>query len=120
MTDPTDDRQPSPTAQPAEPVEPNPTPPTDRPLRADPDRPADSGWREPAWFPPRDRDRNRDRPSNLAAVIFGLALIAIGGWFFLERTLGIPLPRIQWNTVWPIVLIVIGAVVLLRSFERGR
>ena len=124
MTDPIDDTQPHATTDPAPPVPPAPSsasllPPSEPPvsepaLRADPGRPADSGWREPAWFPPRERER---RPS-LAAVVFGLALIAIGLWFFLDRTLGVDLPRIQWGTIWPVILIVIGGLILLRSFQR--
>ena len=124
MTDPIDDTQPHATTDPAPPVPPapasaSPLPPSEPPvseppLRADPDRPADSGWREPTWFPPRERER---RPS-LAAVVFGLALIAIGLWFFLDRTIGVDLPRIQWGTIWPVILIVIGGLILLRSFQR--
>ena len=83
-------------------------------LRADPDRPADSGWREPPWFPPRERDR---RPSAFALVV-GLVLIAIGAYYFIDRTLGIALPSIQWSSVWPIILIVIGGLILVRSFQR--
>ena len=85
-------------------------------MRADPDRPADSGWREPPWFPPRDRDRDR-RPSAIAIVI-GLVLIAIGLYYFLDRTLGIALPGIQWSSAWPIILIVLGGLILVRSFQR--
>lgn len=83
-------------------------------MRVDPDRLADSGWREPPWFPPRDRDR---RPSPIAIVI-GLVLIAIGLYYFLDRTLGIALPGIQWSSVWPIILIVLGGLILVRSFQR--
>src|SRR5438045_709351 len=36
-------------------------------LQADPDRPADSGWREPAWFPPRRPERR----SSAVAIAFG-------------------------------------------------
>jgi LiaI-LiaF-like transmembrane region len=86
-----------------------------RPLKADPDRPADSGWREPAWFPPRDR---RDRRPSTFALVLGLALIAIGLYYFLDRTLGLDVPTIQWSSLWPIILIVIGGLILLRSFAR--
>ena len=93
--------------------------PADRPrpnLRADPSRPADSGWREPAWFPPKDRER--ERRSNPVAIAIGLGMIALGVYFFIDRTLGIALPRIQWGAIWPIALIVIGGIVLLRSVNR--
>lgn len=127
MTDPTDDTPLHPAADPtpaprADRGDPAPTPPgatgtpaaSETQLRADPNRPADSGWREPAWFPARDRDR---RPST-AAIVVGLILIAVGVWFFLDRTLGIALPQIQWSSVWPVILIVIGGLILFRSFQR--
>src|SRR6185295_8165403 len=79
MTDPTDETQPHPTAgagsadsgavpeSPASPIAPPPPdappsadpppPPSEPPLRADPDRPT-SDWREPPWFPPRERARD--------------------------------------------------------------
>jgi hypothetical protein len=85
-------------------------------LRADPDRPADSGWREPPWFPARDRHR-ADRPS-LFSIVVGLGLIVVGAYYFLDRTLGIAMPPIQWGSLWPIVLIVLGGVILVRSLQR--
>lgn len=128
MTDPTDDTQPHPVAAAdtdpgagmgsTRPATPGDAPPPAEPtLRADPNRPADSGWREPAWFPPRDRARD-GRPSAVAVVV-GLAMIGVGLWFFLDRTLGVTLPRISWSTIWPVILIVIGAVIVLRSFRRN-
>jgi hypothetical protein len=134
MTDPIDDTQPhpptganadadpAPTPTPTTSTEadaPPPTPDEGPALRADPDRPADSGWREPPWFPPGDgRRRDRDRRPGVVATVVGLVLIAIGAYYFLDRTLNIDMPRIQWGSLWPIVLIVIGILVLLRSFQR--
>jgi hypothetical protein len=90
----------------------------DPPLRADPDRPSDSRWREPAWFPPRDRTRHRDRGASPFAIVVGLIFIVIGAYYFLDRTLGIAMPRIQWASVWPIALIVIGGLILIRSLQH--
>ena len=122
MTDPIDDTQPHPSADSGS--APDSGPPLradpDPPLRADPDRPADSGWREPPWIPARDSEghRDRDRRPSAAAMVVGLVLIAIGAYAFLDRTLGIAMPRIQWGSLWPVILIVIGILVLLRSFQR--
>ena len=103
-----------PAAQPSEaPSSPSPTSP---PLTVDPNRPADPGWREPAWIPARPRPR---RPS-VVSLIVGVGLILAGLWFFADRTLGIDLPGIEWNAVWPVILIVIGGAVLIRSLERPR
>jgi len=116
MTDDMDDTQPHAADRPPDAAAG--MPPGEAPLRVDPDRPADSGWREPAWFPPRDRDRDRDRRPSTFALVVGLILIAIGVYYFLDRTLGLAMPRIQWSSVWPIILIIVGGLILLRSFQR--
>lgn len=125
MTDPIDETQPHATS-PSPPTSNEPTSneptsnepaaptPTASNLRVDPDGPKATDWREPAWFPPRDTDRG---PS-LGALVAGLALVAIGLYFFLDRTLGVAMPRIQWSTIWPVILIAIGAIVLFRSVSR--
>jgi hypothetical protein len=83
-----------------------------------PDRPA-RDWREPPWFPPRDGNRrSRDRRPNVAAIVAGLVILAVGVYYFLDRTLGIAMPAIQWGSIWPILLIVLGGLILLRSLER--
>ena len=83
----------------------NPTEPTE------PSEPQAQG-RSTTWRPPRERD------SNVAAIVVGLILVAIGGWYFLEQTLGIRMPRISWRDIWPVVLIVLGVFVIVRSMTR--
>lgn len=70
------------------------------------------GGAGPSWRPPRNRD------GNLASIVVGLALLAIGGWYLLDQTLGFDMPRIRWNDLWPIILIVLGALVILQSARR--
>lgn len=84
------------------------------PLRADPNRPADSGWREPPWFPPRGRTRG---PS-LATIVVGLVILAIGLYYLLDVTFGLNVPQITWGTLWPVILIVIGGLIVLRAASR--
>jgi len=107
------------------PLVPGPRPPTPTdaahpddsyPLRADPNRPAASEWREPPWFPPRDRPGKRG--PNIATIVIGLVLVAIGLYYLLDVTLGIDLPPIRWGSVWPIILIAIGGLVILRASSR--
>jgi hypothetical protein len=65
--------------------------------------------------PPRaERDRGRT-----ASVLFGLVILGIGLWFFVEHTLGYQLPRIRWSQIWPVFLIVLGLWVVLGSMRRG-
>jgi hypothetical protein len=39
-------------------------------------------------------------------------------YYFLDRTLGIAMPQIEWRGLWPILLIILGGLILFRSIER--
>ena len=56
--------------------------------------------------------------ADTAGRVWGLLLIAVGAWFLAEFTLGYDLPAIPWRDVWPIGLIAIGLVVILRGLTR--
>jgi Domain of unknown function (DUF5668) len=108
-----------PTPAPAVPPPPGPVDPAPA-LRANPDRPA-TDWREPPWIPPRTRDGSRDRGGpSLGAIVVGLVLLAIGLYYFIDRTLGISLPAVRWGSLWPLILVVIGAVIVLRAISDRR
>jgi uncharacterized integral membrane protein len=83
------------------------------------DGPTGSGWLPPSPRPTRrDRDRGRDA-GGTASLVLGIVLLAIGLWFFAQDTLGLELPSLRWNQLWPIILIVIGAWVLMGAVRRG-
>ena len=73
--------------------------------------PPASGWQAPSTA-------TGGPERSTAGLVFGLILLAVGLWFFLERTLGIAMPRIEMRVVWPVILIVIGAVLVVRSAGR--
>jgi hypothetical protein len=89
----------------------DPTNPTEPREATEPAEPQAHG-RSATWRPPREGD------SNVAAIVVGLILVGIGGWYFLEQTLGIRMPRISWRDVWPVALIVLGVFVIVRSQTR--
>jgi hypothetical protein len=70
--------------------------------------PAEAG---PSWRPPRDRE------TNLASIVVGLLLLAVGAWYLLDHTLDIEMPRIDWGDFWPVILIAIGGVVIYQSIR---
>jgi hypothetical protein len=73
--------------------------------------------RQDGTFEGRSRPVRED-PGRLGTIVFGLVVIAVGLWFFAERTLGLALPRIDWGALWPLILIAIGAWVLLGAGRR--
>lgn len=129
MTDPTADREP-PTSL-SDPATPRPAgdapspatapePPTASvPFgRVDPAVPSDPDWREPAWIPPRGHGRNGAPRRRMFWPLIGLLLIALGIALFLERTLGLHLPWIPWSSLWAVLVIVLGGLLLVRSMNR--
>jgi len=88
-------------------TDPTPTEPT---LPTAPTAPA-----EPARRTERDRWQ---KASDTGSLAWGVILIGIGGWFFVDHTLGYDLPAIDWSVIWPIVLIVIGGWIVLRAAGR--
>lgn len=73
-----------------------------------------------AWTAAAAPARRRDEPDHgrAASVVFGLILLAIGLWFFVEQTLGIELPRVRWSQFWPVILIGLGVWIVLGSMRR--
>jgi hypothetical protein len=70
-----------------------------------------------------DEWRRREAPRrgpDTGTVVWGLILIVVGGWFFLDQTLGLEMPDLDWGSIWPVVLIVIGAAVILQGLGRRR
>jgi hypothetical protein len=68
-----------------------------------------------------DRSRLRDRHDrgwDTGALIWGLILLAVGIWFFLDNTLGIDLPSIDWGDIWPVILILVGGAVIYSAMHR--
>jgi hypothetical protein len=70
----------------------------------------------PVAPPTKGGERDRGRT---ASVLFGLVILGLGLWFFVEHTLGYQLPRIRWSQLWPVFLIVLGLWVVLGSMRRG-
>ena len=60
------------------------------------------------------------RAADTAGRIWGLILLAAGLWFFADVTLGYDMPSIAWRDIWPIALIGIGILVVLRGMTRRR
>jgi len=56
---------------------------------------------------------------NGGAIIFGLVLLAVGGYYFLRNTLGLDLGPIDGEALWPIVVVALGAWIILRNLTEA-
>lgn len=51
-----------------------------------------------------------------SSVLIGVGLILLGAWFLVDRYLSI---RIDWDLVWPVVVIALGAVLVAGAVRRS-
>jgi hypothetical protein len=56
--------------------------------------------------------------ADTAARIWGLIILAVGAWFLVDVTLGYDMPSVPWGDVWPIGLILVGLLVVVRGMGR--
>ncbi|HSO30788.1 MAG TPA: DUF5668 domain-containing protein [Candidatus Sulfomarinibacteraceae bacterium] len=56
--------------------------------------------------------------ADLAGRLWGLVLLGFGIWFLLDVTLRMDLPPIAWGQLWPVVLIVLGVLIVVRGMAR--
>ncbi len=63
---------------------------------------------------------NGERRLDPGAIVFGLILLAVGAYYLLRNTLGIDIPEIKGDQVWPLLIVGLGVVVLYRAWDRGR
>lgn len=63
---------------------------------------------EPASGPPAS-----DGP-RYGSIIVGLVILAVGLWYFADRTLGLELPRLDADQLWPIAVIALGVWLIVR------
>lgn len=48
------------------------------------------------------------------SIIVGLVILGVGIWYFADRTLGLELPRIEADQLWPLAVIALGAWLVVR------
>ncbi|MGZ6340166.1 MAG: LiaI-LiaF-like domain-containing protein [Candidatus Limnocylindrales bacterium] len=56
---------------------------------------------------------------DVGALMLGLILLAVGVYFVLRNTLGLTLPDIQADQVWPLLVVALGLSVLYREWSRS-
>ncbi|HEX5828051.1 MAG TPA: DUF5668 domain-containing protein [Candidatus Limnocylindrales bacterium] len=57
----------------------------------------------------------QERGFDWGGVILGGILLAIGAYWLLKDTLQVALPDIAWDTLWPLILVLLGGVILFRA-----
>ena len=58
--------------------------------------------------------------ADMASRVWGLVLLAFGLWFLAGVTLRLDLPALSWGDLWPLALVLVGALVLIQGLARRR
>ena len=66
------------------------------------------------------KDPGMVRAADTAGRIWGVIVLAVGLWFFADVTLGYDMPSIAWRDLWPLALIGLGLLVVVRGMTRRR
>jgi NADH:ubiquinone oxidoreductase subunit 4 (subunit M) len=53
-------------------------------------------------------------------IVFGVILLLVGGYYLLQQTFGLNLPDLNWDQIWPVLVIVLGLVVLYGAWSRSK
>jgi hypothetical protein len=60
-----------------------------------------------------------NRRLDLGALLFGLILLVAGGYFVLRNTLGLAIPDLNWDMIWPLFIVALGGSILWNAMTRG-
>ncbi len=63
--------------------------------------------------------RNGRRVLNLGGLLFGLILLGVGAYFIMKNTLGWNIPELDWDVIWPLFVVALGAGILWRAMTSG-
>ena len=69
---------------------------------------------ETAYAPAPAAPAEAGDSSGRAALVIGIGLVLLGIWFLVRQYL----PPINWDLLWPVALIGIGALILVTSMRR--
>ncbi|MEO8272627.1 MAG: hypothetical protein ABI620_01005 [Chloroflexota bacterium] len=64
------------------------------------------------------KDPGVQRAADTAARVWGLVVLAIGLWFLADVTIGMDMPAVAWGDIWPLGLILLGALIVVRGMAR--
>jgi uncharacterized membrane protein len=64
-------------------------------------------------------DPHRLRNLEVGRLIFGLIVLGFGVYYFVQKTLGIPIPNLDWDQIWPLLVIALGAGIAFSAWFRA-
>ncbi len=60
----------------------------------------------------------RLRRLDLGGLLIGLIIIGVGVYYLLVNTFGITLPELDWDKIWPILVMALGVGIVWSAWNR--
>jgi hypothetical protein len=61
----------------------------------------------------------RRRSRDTAALVFGAMLLVAGGYAVMRNTLGFELGGLDGERIWPVAVVAIGLMIVIRAIDRS-
>jgi cell wall-active antibiotic response 4TMS protein YvqF len=61
---------------------------------------------------------DRLRRLDIGGVIFGVIILGVGVYYLLANTFGVALPELDWDKIWPLLVIALGLGILWGAWNR--
>jgi phage shock protein C len=75
-----------------------------------------TGWStSPQGYPPQQPWVAPKVDTSSAGIVAGVVLVLLGAWFLVDQYIDI-----DWDLVWPVVVIGLGALLIVGAMRRGR
>jgi hypothetical protein len=58
------------------------------------------------------------RRFDLGALVFGAIVLFAGGYYFLRNTLGFNLDELDWEPIWPVLVMILGLSIVIGVLTR--
>jgi divalent metal cation (Fe/Co/Zn/Cd) transporter len=59
------------------------------------------------------------RRLDFGALVLGAVILFAGGYYFLRNTLGFNLGELDWEPIWPVLVIAMGGSILFGALVRS-
>lgn len=59
-----------------------------------------------------------NRRIDFGGLVFGVIILFVGGYYVLRNTLGLDLGELDWEPIWPVLLVLLGGGIVLGVFTR--
>ena len=62
----------------------------------------------------------RLRGLDVGGILIGLIILGVGIYYLLTNTLGLAIPELDWDRVWPLFIIALGVGIVSSNLLRRR